>query len=214
MSAGRKRKSRRYYIKCILLTLLAAALLFALYLNQRSKVAPEYELTVEGLNAKGPAEAQAMCRSEYELCTECMEGREDCLWVWCGEDKLYLVRPEALVIGKEKSEGHTSVSFTDDKGKPREGYIIDPTGEPNELGRVEICEPGELGFDSVSMSVRAALRKGELSYADAVYLWEKGSGIVIAVKENTYTVVEGNIVSFTDDGGVTRVCYILDTSLD
>ena len=63
------------------------------------------------------------------------------------------------------------------------------------------------------MSIRVALRSGEISYENAVYLWEKDTDLVLAVRPDTYKTVEGSIVSFTDDGNVAHTCYILDTEI-
>ena len=46
-----------------------------------------------------------------------------------------------------------------------------------------------------------------------MYLWEKDTDIVLAVRPDTYKKVEGSIVSFTDDGNVTHTCYVLDTEI-
>ena len=61
---------------------------------------------------------------------------------------------------------------------------------------------------------RTAVASGEISYENAVYLWEKDSTEVIAVRADSYQTVQDNIVSFTDDGNVTHTCYILDTKID
>ena len=49
------------------------------------------------------------------------------------------------------------------------------------------------------MTVRVGLRSGDIKYENAVYLWEKDTDIVLAVRPDTYKTVEGSIVSFTDD---------------
>ena len=72
--------------------------------------------------------------------------------------------------------------------------------------------------DSAALAISAGfgggLRSGEISYEDAVYLWDKDSTEVIAVRADSYQTVQDNIVSFTDDGNVTHTCYILDTKID
>lgn len=214
-SETEKRPTKRFYIICFAVTLALLLVLLAVFLHQRSEVAPVYVLTVEGLVAENPADAQAICRGDYEQCADLMQDREDCLWVWCGGNELFLVKPDALSIDAEKEQtGFTAVCFFDENGDKCSGWIISPAEKPNELGRIRLEPAEEYSFDSVSMSIRAALRSGEISYEGAVYLWEKGSGTVFAAAENSYTVIENNIVSFTDDGGVSRVCYILDTNLD
>lgn len=214
-SESKKKPPKRFYIACIAVTLVLLLLLLTVYLHQRAEVAPVYVLTVEGLNAESCADAQAMCRADNGKYIDFMQGMEDCSWVWCGENELYLVNPDALTVDTEaEQEGFTAVRFFDENGTEHRGYIIDPTAEPDELGRIVLDEAEEYSFDSVSMSVRVALRSGEISYENAVYLWEKGSSLVFAVGEDSYTAIDDNLVLFVDDGGVTRVCYILDTNLD
>lgn len=211
----KNRNSKRFYTICIAVTLLAVLLLVGVFFHLRAQVAPVLTLTVEGLKAETPAEAQAMCRADSNSYAKYMKNRDGCSWVWCGEDVLYLVRPEALHIdAKAENVGFPAVTFKDEHGASFSGYIIDPTGAPNEIGRIRIDIADEYNYDNVSMSVRVALRNGEISYDGAVYLWEKGSSEVFAARADSYTVIDGNLVSFVDDGGVTRVCYILDTKLD
>ncbi len=210
-----KIQSKRFYIICIAVTLALILALLLVYLHQRAEVAPVYVLTVEGLEADTPADAQAACRAENKHYIECMKDSKDCLWVWCGDDRLFLVNPDALhVDGDAENCGFAAVTFTDEKGNEHSGFIIDPTAEPRELGRIQLEEAEEYSFDSVSMSIRVALRNGKIAYENAAYLWEKGSNVVFAVYADSYTVVENNLVSFVDDGGASRVCYILDTILD
>ena len=125
-----------------------------------------------------------------------------------GEDPLECAKRE---LGEET--GFTAVKFINASGQERSGYIIDPATEPVELGRIKIDEASEYTYDNVSMTIRTGLRSGEIKYENAVYLWEKDSDLVLAVRPDTYMPVEGNIVSFTDDGNITHTCYILDTEI-
>ncbi len=215
MSSKHKKSPKRFYIICFAATLAVVLVLLVVFLHQRAEVAPVYVLTVEGLEAETPADAQAVCRADNQRYLECMNDRDDCLWVWCGDDKLFLANSDALHIDSKAEDcGFTAVTFYDENGNKHSGFIIDPTAEPRELGRIQLEEAEEYSFDSVSMSIRVALRNGKIAYENAVYLWEKGSNVVFAVCSDSYTVIENNLVSFVDDGGATRVCYILDTKLD
>ena len=190
MAARRRidKKQKQVYIICAIVTLVILGVMFGIYKHRLSQVAPVLEIRVENLEAQTPAEAQAACRGDYTRFAEAMEGHEGCAWVWTGKHKLYLVRPEAL-------------------------EIVASAEEPVELGRIKVTDAQEINYESVSMTVRMALRSGEISYENAVYLWEKDTDLVLAVRPDTYKTVEGSIVSFTDDGGVTHTCYILDTEI-
>lgn len=215
--AARRRidnKQKRVYIICAIVTLVILGVMFGVYKHRLSRVAPVLEIRVDNLEAQTPAEAQAACRGDYARFAEAMEGHEGCAWVWTGKHMLYLVRPEALEIAASAEEtGFTAVKFKTANGKTKSGYIIDPATEPVELGRIKVTDAQEINYESVSMTVRTALRSGEISYENAVYLWEKDTDLVLAVRPDTYKTVEGSIVSFTDDGGVTHTCYILDTEI-
>lgn len=216
MAARRRidKKQKQVYIICAIVTLVILGVMFGIYKHRLSRVAPVLEIRVENLEAQSPAEAQAVCRGDYARFAEAMEGHEGCAWVWTGKHKLYLVRPEALEIAASAEEtGFTAVKFKTANGKTKSGYIIDPATEPVELGRIKVTDAQEINYESVSMTVRVALRSGEISYENAVYLWEKDTDLVLAVRPDTYKTVEGSIVSFTDDGGVTHTCYILDTEI-
>ncbi len=217
MSARRKsgRSSKKVYIICAVVTVLVLGVVFGVHRYKISQVAPVYVLEADNLSAQTPAEAQAACRADYLRFAEIMEQYEGCTWVWTGKSTLYLVKPEALEIDASAEEtGFTAVKFTDAKGKTQSGYMLDPATEPVELGRISIEQAQEYNYENVSMTVRVGLRSGDISYENAVYLWEKDTSLVLAVRPDTYKTVEGNIVSFTDDGNVTHTCYILDTSLD
>lgn len=216
MAARRRidKKQKQVYIICAIVTLVILGVMFGVYKHRLSRVAPVLEIRVENLEAQTPAEAQAACRGDYARFAEAMEGHEGCAWVWTGKHMLYLVRPEALEIAASAEEtGFTAVKFKTANGKTKSGYIIDPATEPVELGRIKVTDAQEINYESVSMTVRTALRSGEISYENAVYLWEKDTDLVLAVRPDTYKTVEGSIVSFTDDGGVTHTCYILDTEI-
>ncbi len=206
--------SKRVYIICAAITLAVLGIIFGIHRYNISQVAPVYQVHVDGLEAETPAEAQAACRADYKRFSEQSEKYPGCAWVWTGKRMLYLVKPDALEIDASAEEtGFTAVKFINASGKQRSGYIIDPTTEPVELGRIKIDDAGEYTYDNVSMTIRAGLRSGEIKYENAVYLWEKDSNLVLAVRPDTYTAVEGSIVSFTDDGNVTHTCYILDTEI-
>ncbi len=209
------KSSKRVYIICAVLTLAVLGIVFGIHRYRISQVAPVYQVHVDGLEAATPAEAQAACRADYKRFLEQSEKYPGCTWVWTGKRMLYLVKPEALEIDASAEEtGFTAVKFINASGKERSGYIIDPATEPVELGRIRIGDKSEeYTYDNVSMTIRTGLRSGEIKYENAVYLWEKDSDLVLAVRPDTYTQVEGNIVSFTDDGNVAHTCYILDTEI-
>ena len=210
-----KRASNKVYIICAVVAVFALAIIFGVHMYRNSQVAPVYELMVEGLEAETPAEAQAACRGDHERFAEAMEKYGESSWVWCGGKTLYLVKPDALVIDTEAEPSNfTAVKFKDENRGEKSGYIVDPSIAPKELGRIELGESEEYTFENVSMTVRVGLRNGDIDYENAVYLWEKGSDLVLAVRPDTYETVEGSIVSFTDDGNVTHTCYILDTAID
>ena len=218
MSAKAKRQgsspAKRTYIVYAAITLAVLALVFAIIMQLRSKT-PEYVLEVSGLDAKTPAEAQIECRAEHAKFAKPLQDNTGCAWVWCGDNKLYLVKTTALRINtKDETPNYTAVTFDGGGGKRLEGYIIQPETPPTELGRIALTGGEEYDFASVSMSVRMGLRSGEISYEDAVYLWEKDSTEVIVARADSFVTVQDNIVSFTDDGNVTHTCFILDTKID
>lgn len=206
-------KKRKLLIICAVATIAVLALAFALITNAKTK-APAYVLEVKGLAAESPAQAQAELREDYERFAKLSDEHAGCSWVWAGGEKLYLINANALKINTDNDViNFTAVKFKDDKGNSLKGYIIDPTVQPKELGRIQIVNSDEFTYDNVSMSVRVGLRSGEIDYEDAVYLWEKGSSEVLAVRPDTFELIEGHIVSFTDDGNETHTCYILDTKI-
>ncbi len=218
MSAKAKRQgsspAKRTYIVYAAITLAVLALVFAVIMQLRSKT-PEYVLEVSGLDAQTPAEAQVECRAEHEKFAKPLQDNTGCAWVWCGDNKLYLVKTTALRINtKDETQNFTAVTFDGGEGKQLEGYIIRPETPPAELGRIVLTGGEKYDYGSVSMSVRAGLRSGEIGCTDAVYLWEKDSTEVIVARADSYQTVQDNIVSFTDDGNVTHTCYILDTKID
>jgi hypothetical protein len=209
-----KKSSKQVYIICAIAVAVVLCVVFGVHKYKLSQVAPVYQLKVDGLEATTPAEAQAACRADYRRFADAMEKYTDCAWVWTGKKTLYLVKPEALEVDASAEEtGFTAVKFLNSKGKELSGYIIDPATEPVELGRIKISDAEEYTFDNVSMTIRVGLRSGDISYENAVYLWEKDTDIVLAVRPDTYKTVEGSIVSFTDDGNVTHTCYVLDTEI-
>lgn len=218
MSAKAKRQgsslAKRTYIAFAAITLAVLAVVFAVIMQLRSKT-PVYVLEVNGLDAETPAEAQIECRAEHEKFAKPLQNNTGCAWVWCGDNKLYLVKTTALRINtKNETQNFTAVTFDGGEGKRLEGYIIEPETPPTELGRIVLTDGEKYNFESVSMSIREGLRSGEISYENAVYLWEKDSTEVITVRADSYQTVQDNIVSYTDDGNVTHTCYILDTKID
>ena len=205
-------KRNRFLLICIAVTLVLLAVILIVLAHQRAQIAPVLELTVDGLTAETPSEVQRLCRSDFERYAELMQKHEDCVWLWCGEDRLCLARQEVLTKLDVQS-GFTQVAYTDKHGDGQTGWIIDPAAAPNELGRISLNDSEEASFDSVSMSVRVALREGKIGFTDAVYLWEEGSSEVLAVNSEAVSDPAGAQISFTDDGGVMRNCYVLDTAL-
>lgn len=206
--------SKQVYIICAIVTIAVLAVIFGIHEYKIAQIAPVYQIRVDGLDAATPAEAQAACRAAYTRFAEQSEKHSGCAWVWAGKKTLYLVKPETLEIDASAEEtGFTAVSFLNASGKRLHGYIIDPVTAPVELGRIKISDAKEYTYDNVSMTVRVGLRSGDIKYENAVYLWEKETDLVLAVRPDTYKTVEGSIVSFTDDGNVTHTCYVLDTEI-
>lgn len=209
-----RNSSKQVYIICAVVTLVVLGVIFGIHKYKISQVAPVYQVHIDDLEAATPAEAQAACRADYQRFAAESEKYPGCAWVWTGKRTLYLVKPDALEINAAAEEtGFTAVKFINASGKQRNGFIIDPTTEPVELGRIKIDDAKEYNYDNVSMTIRVGLRSGEINYENAVYLWEKDTDLVLAVRPDTYKTVEGSIVSFTDDGNVTHTCYVLDTEI-
>ena len=189
MSAKARRQgsspAKRTYIVFAAITLAVLAVVFAVIMQLRSKT-PVYVLQVNGLDAETPAEAQIECRAEHGKFAKPQQEHTGCSWVWCGDSKLYLVKTTALRIDtKDETANFTAVTFDGGEGKRLAGFVIDPAIQPKELGRI-VLEGGEkCNFESVSMSIREGLRSGEISYEDAVYLWDKDSTEVIAVRADS-----------------------------
>ncbi len=203
--------SKKLIILCAAVTVAILAVVFAVIMNARSRV-PAYVFEVKGLDAETPSQAQAELREDYERFAKLSSEHSGCVWVWAGGEKLYLIKADALKINADNEfASFTGVKFSDNKGSRLKGYIIDPTVQPKELGRIELVNSNEFTYNNVSMSIRVGLRNGEIAYEDAVYLWEKGSSEVLVVRPDTFEMIEDHIVSFTDDGNQTHTCYILDT---
>lgn len=214
---GKRRKLNlinRTNIAYAAITLAVLAVVFAFIMHFRA-LAPVYTLEVKDLDARSPAEAQAECRANHTRFSELLKEHIGCSWVWCGDSKLYLVKTSALRINSnEETANFTAVTFDGGRGKRLEGYVIDPATPPRELGRIKLTDGDKFNFESVSMTIRVALKNGDISYDNAVYLWEKDSAEVIVASADSYQTVQDNIVSFTDDGNTTHTCYILDTKID
>ena len=218
MSESRKRRKpsfvNRTNIAYAAITLAVLAVVFAFIMHFRA-LAPVYTLEVKGLDAGSPAEAQAECRANHARFSELLKERTGCSWVWCGDSKLYLVKTSALRINtNDETPNFTAVTFESGKGERLEGYVLDPATPPRELGRIKLTDGEKINFESVSMTIRVGLKDGDISYENAVYLWENDSTEVIVARDDSYQTVQDNIVSFTDDGNTTHTCYILDTKID
>ena len=205
---------RRICITAVIFTLAVLAVIFALIQHQRSSIAPVYEMKVSGLTANTPNEAQAQCRAQSQKFAEIKQKYRGVCWVWCGNENLYLVKSSAAeLMADSEFEGFTEISFRDRRGSTHDGYIISIDAEAKELGRIELEPADEYDFERVSMSIREGLRSGSIAFENAVYLWEKGSAEVLAVRDGSFEIMEENIAAFLDDGGRERVCYILDTGI-
>jgi len=208
-----EKSKKRFYIICAAATLVLLCLAFTvimLVMAQR----PVYVVDLNGVSVQTPAQAQIECRADYTRFEKISKQYDACSWVWC-DTKLYLIRSSALRIDADAQESNfTAVIFRNSSGDKLSGYIIDPVTQPKELGRIELVDGEKYDFESVSMSVRVGLRDDEISYENAVYLWEKDSTLVLAVRPDTYETVQDNIVTFTDDGNAVHTCYILDTDID
>ena len=207
-------KSKKTWVY-ILFTVLALGIMFGLCLLMLSRVGDAYKLTVKGLVADNPADAQAQCRADNEYFAGLQKQFSGNCWVWTGDNVVYLVRSSKLtvVIDDNNSTGFTKVRFIDHNGISLSGYIIDPVSESSVLGKILLDEEQELDFDKISMSVRVSMRNGDVDFGEAVYLWETGTRNVYAVKPEAVTITDGVIASFTDDGGNVILGYILDTDL-
>lgn len=176
---------------------------------------PSLVLNLGDTSASTPSEIQADCRSNYAKFAEIIKDYPDSSFVWCGGNELYIVKNTGLRLENKIDEnGFISVRFISQKLKSISGYIIDPTGVPSELGRINIDNADELDYESVSMSVRAVLRSGEIKFDNAAYLWAEGSNEVIAVRMDSYVPLGENVVVYTDDGNRPQVFRILDTELE
>lgn len=205
----------KVYITSIAITVVTLLTVFIVHSYKLRQIAPVYEMKAENITAQTPSEAQAECRGDHDRFAEAMQGYDGCKWVWTGEETLYLVKPESLQIDADaENTGFTAVQFKDDKGRQKEGYIIEPETEPAELGRIKIDSEQDYTFENVSMTVRVGIRSGDINFDNAVYLWEKDTDTVLAARPDTYKIIEGSIVNFVDDGNIAHTCYILDTKID
>lgn len=212
-NAKKRRLPQNPYIAYIIMTAAVLLAVLILLLIKAAKVAPVLELEVTGLDANTPADAQAICRADYKKFVKASRGYDDCLWVWCEGSMVYLANADDLEVCAGGAAGFTRVKFLDDDGTWLKGYIIDPEAAPNELGRISLGESESYNYEDVGMSIREALREGSIDYEGAVYLWKIGTNTVFAVKPDSYTVIDGMNVSFTDDGGQNCFCRILDTDI-
>ena len=213
-SRGRSRRSsKRSYAAYIIITAVVLFAVLIVVLIYTSRIAPVCKLNVKGLSADSPADAQALCRADYAKFKKASEGHEGCVWVWCGKGAVFLTNADDLTIIAGSESGFTHVSFIDEDGTEMTDYVIDPESPPNELGRISLSGDGPFNYEDVGMSIRQALRAGELDYDGALYLWKVGTNTVFAVKPDAYTLIDGTQVSFTDDGSQLCFCRILDTDI-
>lgn len=209
----KRRSAKNPYALYIVITVAVLLAVLLLLLIKASIVAPVCEIRIQDLDAETPAEAQAICRADYKKFVKASKDYDDCLWVWCGGKSVYLAKADELNVCAGGVAGFTRVKFLDDDGTWLKGYVIDPESEPNELGRISLGESESYNYEDVGMSIRVALREGSIDYEGAVYLWKIGTNTVFAVKPDSYTVIDGINVSFTDDGGQSCFCRILDTDI-
>lgn len=211
-SKGRRSRKNSYAAYIIATAIVLLAVLIVVLIGA-SRIAPVCKLDVKGLSADSPAEAQAICRADYAKFQKASKGHKGCVWVWCGKGAVFLTNADDLTIIAGSGADFTRVSFIDEDGTEMTGYVIDPESPPNELGRITLDGDGPYTYEDVGMSIREALRAGELGYDGAVYLWKVGTSTVFAVKPDAYTLIDGTGVSFTDDGGQLCFCRILDTDI-
>lgn len=209
----KRRSGKNPYTVYIIGTAAVLLVVLCLLLIKAAKVAPVCEIKIDDLDANTPQEAQAICRADHKKFVRASRGEPNCLWVWCGESTVYLAEADKLRVCAGTVAGFTMVEFLDDDGSYLKGYIIDPETAPNELGRIKLGKSDSYNYEDVGMSIRVALREGSIDYEDAVYLWKIGTNTVFAVKPDSYTVIDGVNVAFTDDGGQSCFCRILDTDI-
>lgn len=194
-------------------TLAILAVIFGIFMYERAWL-PLSVVELTGDVPDTPSQVQRMCRQSSEKFAAIAKEYPDCVFVWNGDEKIFAIRKEFLEDKKSTVDSNfVRVKFYNNKGVRTRGYIIDPVTRANELGTVEIENAEKLTFDSVSMSVRVSLRKGELSYKDAVYLWKGGSSEVLVVRSDAIKDPKALTVEFTDDGGDTAVYRVLDTKI-
>ena len=194
-------------------TLGLLAIIFGIFMYERSWL-PVSVVELVGDVPDSPAQIQRMCRANYERFAEISSQHPDCVFVWNRESRLYVIRKDAFEDKKSNVDtGFESVRYYNTKGVKYRGYIIDPVTPPNEIDTITIEKPGKLTYDSVGMTIREGMRRGEIKYKDAAYLWKTGSDEVLVVKKSAIGDPKVDSVHFTDDGGETALYYILDTQL-
>lgn len=212
--ANRTDDSRRKAVfVCIAVTVVILTAIFVTVMLLRARL-PELVVAADGLSAKTPAEAQTELRRQADSFAKIKAAHTDCVFVWCGTDKLYLVRTDKITpIDRDENDNFERVRIYNANGLTVRGYIVDPCKESVELGRIKLVDSKKAKADNVAMTVRIGLREGEIDYTDAVYLWEKGSKEVIVLKSSAVTAKPGKTVSYVDDGEVRHECIVLDTKL-
>ena len=203
-------------ILCLITAVVILAVILSVIIGSNNKIATVYEVTVKDLVAATPEDVQEACRPDWEYYSSILDKYDDCVWVWCGGDRLFAVRADRLELKSENStvSAMTEVHFQDQHKRVREGYVIDLSSPPVELAKIRLTAEHRLHFDDVSMTVRCGIRSGELSYEDACYLWEEGTDLVYVVPQSEVTPAGDRHGCFVDDGGRMRVCYILDTDIE
>lgn len=206
------RRKRVIIWACVTLGLLAV--IFGVFMYERSWLPMSVVELIGEKVPDSPSQVQRMCRANNERFADISRQYPDCVFVWNGNDKLYLIRKDAFEEKKNNVDtGFEQVKYYNTKGMRSRGYIIDPVTPPNELGVIKIDNAAELTYDSVGMSIRESIRKDEINYKDAIYLWKTGSDEVLVVKKSAIEDPKADSVHFTDDGGETGLYYILDTRL-
>ena len=214
LNARDRKAARKRLIIWASVTFFVLAVIFCVIMGIRAKM-PMYMISVDGLDASSPAQAQRLCRENYQRFAAMKNEHPNCEFVWCGKNRIYMLLPYALEsIPDSENTGFDSVRFYSTGGIKTRGYIIRPELPNQELGIIDLVNGNRFDFESVSMSVRVGLRKGEIPFNDAVFIWEKDSKKVFAVKKTAVFGQPGADTQFVDDGGVIRNCVILDTRID
>ena len=207
---------KKQLLLCLLIALAIMVLVMHIVIGRNNEIAPAYEVTVKDLVASCPEDVQEFCRPDWEYYSSILKKHDNCVWVWCGGNRLFAVRADRLTLDPESCRlgKFVEVHYTDQRGRDCEGYIIDLSSPPVELARIRLTDARRYDFENVSMTIRSGIRSGELTYEDVFYLWEKGRDFVYVIPQSAVTTAGDKFGCFTDDGGRMRVCHILDTDIE